>query len=123
MRFFMPVPRRRRQLLYPSSSRFRVEGVGPKDLALVEIKYKDRVTKKNVTEEIPLKVEYAKSDAESYASLDPSVRKTVQGFAAGETLTKAAQLIADNRRDEAVDASSPDAKAPQRAYMAEPSRS
>lgn len=101
MRFFMPVFARDDS--HSILLKLRVpEGVGPKDLALVEIKYKDRVTKKNVTEEIPLKVEYAKSDAESYASLDPSVRKTVQGFAAGETLTKAAQLIADNRRDEAV---------------------
>lgn len=101
MRFFMPVFARDDS--HSILLKLRVpEGVGPKDLALVEIKYKDRVTKKNVTEEMPLKIEYAKSDAESYASYDPSVRKTVQGFAAGETLTKAARLIADNRREEAV---------------------
>jgi Ca-activated chloride channel family protein len=78
-------------------------GVGPKDLALVELKYKDRVKKKNRAEENPLKVAYANSDALSAATVDPSVRRTVQGFAAGEALTKAAQLVADGRTADAVE--------------------
>ncbi|NUP07545.1 MAG: VWA domain-containing protein [Polyangiaceae bacterium] len=102
MRFFMPAFAR--DDAHSILLKLRVpEGVGPKDLALVELKYKDRVRKKNVTEEQPLRVEYANSDTESVASIDPSVRRTVQGFAAGETLTKAAQLVADGRRQEAID--------------------
>lgn len=79
------------------------EGVGPKDVALVELKYKDRITKKNVTTELPIKLEYANSDAESARSIDPSVARTVQGFAAGETLMKAAALIGQNQNQRAID--------------------
>ncbi|MCU0657209.1 MAG: VWA domain-containing protein [Polyangiaceae bacterium] len=75
------------------------EGVGSKPLALVELKYKDRVSKKNISEEFPVQVEYAGSDADSFASRSPSVLRTVQGFAAGEALASAAALI--NRNDRA----------------------
>lgn len=78
-------------------------GIGPKDVALVELKYKDRLTKKNVAEEIPLRLEYANSDAESAKSIDPSVARTVQGFAAGEALMKASRLVALGRNREAID--------------------
>jgi Ca-activated chloride channel family protein len=73
------------------------EGVGSKPVALVELKYKDRVSKKNVAEEFPIQVEYAGSDADSFASRNASVLRTVQGFAAGEALAGAASLI--NRND------------------------
>jgi Ca-activated chloride channel homolog len=78
-------------------------GIGPKDVALVELKYKDRLTKKNVAEEIPLRLEYANSDAESAKTIDPSVARTVQGFAAGEALMKASRLVALGRNREAID--------------------
>lgn len=78
-------------------------GVAAKDIALVEVKYKDRVKKKNRAEESPLKIAFANSDAASAATVDPSVLRTVQGFAAGEALTKAAQLVADGRVAAAVD--------------------
>jgi Ca-activated chloride channel homolog len=74
------------------------EGSGKRDLALVELKYKDRLTKKNVVEELPLSFTYAASDAESAASLNGSVARTAQGFAAGEALTRAAELIARGER-------------------------
>jgi Ca-activated chloride channel family protein len=78
------------------------EGTGKRDVALVEIKYKDRVSKKNVTEELPLMIAYGQSDGESGASADPSVARTVQGFAAGEALAEAATRIARNDRGGAV---------------------
>jgi Ca-activated chloride channel family protein len=77
-------------------------GVGARDVALIELKYKDRITKKNAIEEIPLKVAYANSDAESAGSADPSVARTVQGFAAGEALAEAARQIAIGDRGRAV---------------------
>lgn len=77
-------------------------GVGARDVALIELKYKDRVGKKNAIEEIPLKITYANSDAESAGSADPSVARTVQGFAAGEALAEASRLIALGDRGRAV---------------------
>lgn len=74
------------------------EGVGDKEVAVVEFKYKDRIFKKNAADEFPLKVRYANSDAESAKSIDGSVARTVQGFAAGETLMKAANAIASGDR-------------------------
>jgi Ca-activated chloride channel family protein len=77
-------------------------GAGVRDVALIELKYKDRVTRKNAIEEIPIKVTYANGDAESAGSADPSVARTVQGFAAGETLAEAARQIALGDRNRAV---------------------
>ena len=77
-------------------------GVSKKDLAMIELKYKDVVHKKNVVEEIPLSATYADSDATSAASIDPSVQKTVQGFAAGDALVLAAMKLAAGDRTGAV---------------------
>ncbi|AKT36012.1 VWA domain-containing protein [Chondromyces crocatus] len=77
-------------------------GVGTRDVALVELKYKDRIGKKNGVEELPIKITYAGSDAESAASQDASVARTVQGFGAGETLAEASRLIANNDRERAI---------------------
>ncbi|WP_437876651.1 vWA domain-containing protein [Sorangium sp. So ce513] len=77
-------------------------GVEPRAIASIELKYKDRVNKKNVVDEAPLKVVYATGDADSAASVDPSVARTVQGFAAGETLAEAARHIALGDRGRAA---------------------
>ncbi|MGK3968001.1 VWA domain-containing protein [Sorangium sp. So ce118] len=77
-------------------------GVDPRTVASVELKYKDRVAKKNVVDEAPLKVVYATGDADSAASADPSVARTIQGFAAGETLSEAARQIALGDRGRAA---------------------
>lgn len=77
-------------------------GAGDKSIAMVEIKYKDRVSKKNVADEYPIKASYADSDAASGASIDPSVARTVQGFAAGEALNEAAAKIARGDRPGAI---------------------
>ena len=101
MRFFMPAFARGDT----HSILLKLElpaGVSPAALADVELKYKDRVAKKNVTEEFPVKVAYANSDAESAQSVDASVLRTVQGFAAGETLMRASRHIARNERAQAV---------------------
>lgn len=64
-----------------------------KPIASVEIKYKDRLLKKNVTQELPVKLAWAKTDAESAATINPSVQATVQAFAAGDAILKAAELV------------------------------
>ena len=77
-------------------------GAAGKQVALVELKYKDRLGKRNVIEEIPVEATYADSDAASGATIDPSVARTVQGFAAGEALIEAAARIAGGDRSGAV---------------------
>lgn len=101
MRFFIPAFAREdsHALLFQLRAG---AGVGTAPLALVELKYKDRVSKKNVTEEFPLQLAWADSDAASGASIDPSVARTVQGFAAGEALSLAASHIASNDRQSAI---------------------
>ncbi len=69
------------------------EGAQGRKLALVELKYKDRLSKKNVTVEVPVSVGYANSDAASAATTNPSVARTVQGFLAGEALMTAAVRV------------------------------
>jgi len=102
MRFFIPAFARNDQ--HSILLKLRVpEGVGTKDVALVELKYKDRISKKNVADEFPVKLEYADSDAASARSLDPNVSRSVQGFLAGETLMKASQLVAQGQSAKAVD--------------------
>lgn len=77
-------------------------GVGKAPLALVELRYKDRISKKNVTEEFPVEISWADSDAASGATIDPSVAKTVQGFAAGEALAIAATKVSRGDRQGAI---------------------
>ncbi|MFO0760762.1 MAG: VWA domain-containing protein [Byssovorax sp.] len=101
MRFFIPAfaPNDSHALLLQLAV---PAGAGNKPVASVEIKYKDRVTKKNVADEVPIAITYADSDAASGASIDPSVARTVQGFAAGEALAAAAAKIASGDRAGAV---------------------
>jgi Ca-activated chloride channel family protein len=102
MRFFIPAFARNDS--HSILLKLRVpEGVGEKDVAMVELKYKDRILKKNVADEIPVKLEYANSDVESARTIDPQVARTVQGFLAGESLMKAAQLVAQGQASQAVD--------------------
>lgn len=97
MRFFIPAfaPDDAHALLFQLSA---PPGAGSKPVASIEIKYKDRLSKKNVTDEVPVTIAYADSDAASAATIDPSVARTVQGFAAGEALSRAASRIARNDR-------------------------
>jgi Ca-activated chloride channel family protein len=68
-------------------------GVGVRAIASVEVKYKDRIAKKNVTQEIPVRIHYAESDGDSAATANVSVEKSVQLFAAGDAILDAAQMI------------------------------
>lgn len=79
-------------------------GAEKKGVADIEIRYKDRVAKKNVSDETPVAAAFAASDAESAGTVNASVQRTVQGFAAGETLAEAARLVAAGgaSRDRAV---------------------
>ncbi|MFO0651810.1 MAG: VWA domain-containing protein [Polyangiales bacterium] len=76
-------------------------GVGARPIATVEHRYKDRLTRRNVTDESPVRARYADSDAASVATADPSVLRTVQGFDAGETLVRAARLVGSGGTAEA----------------------
>jgi Ca-activated chloride channel homolog len=97
MRFFIPAfaPNDSHALLLQLVA---PAGVGNFPVASVELKYKDRLAKKNVTDELPITIAYADSDAGSAATVDPSVARTVQGFAAGEALSAAAGKIARGDR-------------------------
>ncbi|WP_437275574.1 VWA domain-containing protein [Sorangium sp. So ce375] len=97
MRFFMPVFARddRHALLLKLSAG---PGAGKRAVATVELKYKDRLSRKNVIEEIPVEVRFADSDAGSAASVDASMTRTLQGFAAGESLADAAARVARGDR-------------------------
>lgn len=77
-------------------------GVGRRAVSLIEIKYKDRVHKRNVAEEVRVAIDYANSDAESASSLKPSVARTIQGFSAGEALMQAARLVSQGDRQAAL---------------------
>ncbi len=77
-------------------------GVGKLNVATIEIKYKDRVSKKNVADETPITVDFADSDAASAGSINASVARTVQGFAAGEALALASAKIAAGDRAGAI---------------------
>jgi Ca-activated chloride channel family protein len=62
-------------------------------IATVVVRYKDRLRKKAVTEEIPLKIKFATSDVESAKTVNASVAATVQTFAAGETVLDVARHV------------------------------
>ncbi|WP_433927777.1 VWA domain-containing protein [Sorangium cellulosum] len=101
MRFFMPMFARddRHALLLKLSAG---PGAGRRAVASVELKYKDRISRKNVIEEIRIEVRHADNDAASAASVDASVSRTLQGFAAGESLAEAAARVGRGDRDGAA---------------------
>jgi Ca-activated chloride channel family protein len=73
-------------------------GVGNRPIGSVEVRYKDRLLGKNVTREIPVRVRYGRSDAESAASIDAGVLRTVQAFAAGDAIMDAAARVNEGDR-------------------------
>lgn len=92
MRFFMPAFARddRHAMLVTVQL---PPGVGDRAVGSLEIRYKDRLQRKNVTEEIAIKTKYAESDAASAATVNASVAATSQAFAAGDTILQAASYI------------------------------
>ncbi len=68
-------------------------GMGSRDVASVELHYKDRLTFENASQTVAVRARYADSELASARTIDPSVAATVQGFAAGETLLAAAQWM------------------------------
>lgn len=101
MRFFMPAFAKddRHAILM----QVRVPaGTGERPLASVEVKYKDRIKKKNVTDELAVKIAFAKDDAESAASANASVVSTVQAFTAGDSIVQAERMVDAGQRVEAM---------------------
>jgi Ca-activated chloride channel family protein len=68
-------------------------GVSEREIAKVELHYKDRLSRANASDEQVVRVRYADSEVASAATINRSVAATVQGFAAGETLIEAAGLL------------------------------
>ena len=68
-------------------------GLGERAIASIEIRYKDRLRKKNVTEELPLRIKFAKGEAESAGTISKTVAATAQAFTAGDEILRAAALI------------------------------
>jgi Ca-activated chloride channel family protein len=73
-------------------------GTGERALASVEVRYKDRLRKKNITEEFPVKIAFAASDAESAATANASVVATVQAFTAGDAIVQAERMVDTGQR-------------------------
>lgn len=92
MRFFVPAFARgdRHAMLLSLNL---PEGTGEKTIASVEIRYKDRLLKKNVTLELPVKASWAASDEASAKTISASVTTTVQAFAAGDAIERAAMKL------------------------------
>jgi len=68
-------------------------GAGERAIASVEVRYKDRLLRKNVTRELPVKLRWAASDSESAATANASVERMAQAFEAGETILAAAERV------------------------------
>jgi Ca-activated chloride channel family protein len=68
-------------------------GTGERNVASVEVRYKDRLLGKNVTQEVPVHMRWAESDAASAQTENASVERMAQAFAAGETILAAAERV------------------------------
>jgi Ca-activated chloride channel family protein len=68
-------------------------GAGERRIASVEVRYKDRVLKKNVTQELPVNLRWAPTDADSALTADRDVERVEQAFAAGEAILQAAGRV------------------------------
>ena len=77
-------------------------GGARRSLGSVELRYKDRLTGKNVTLEHRIGVTYASSEEESARTADASVLGSVQAAAAGETILRAVGLVEGGARDAAA---------------------
>lgn len=78
------------------------KGTKSRDVAQVEVKYKDLVFRANRKVDMPARAGYAKDKAESIASVNRSVKKNVLGFQTGEALLQAAEYLNAGRTRDAV---------------------
>jgi Ca-activated chloride channel family protein len=67
--------------------------VGERSVASVEVRYKDRLLRKNVTSELAVKMRWAGTDAESASTSNPTVERMEQAFAAGDAILQAADRV------------------------------
>lgn len=68
-------------------------GVGERNVASVELRYKDRLLARNVTQEVAVHMRWAESDAASAQTENASVLRMAQAFAAGETILASAERV------------------------------
>jgi Mg-chelatase subunit ChlD len=78
-------------------------GSTARSLGTFELRYKDLVHGTNVGEESPIGVRFAKSDAESVATADGSVARTIQGHLAGEDLLAASRFVGAGQVGSAIE--------------------
>lgn len=71
-------------------------------LGSVEVRYKDILRQKNITEEIAIRRDYAPSDAASAKTSNASVVATAQAFSAGDTILRASELAGGGDRAQAA---------------------
>jgi uncharacterized protein YegL len=100
MRFFMPAFARDDRHAMMMTIRLP-PGVGERAIGTVEVRFKDRVLQKNVTQEIRVSTRYADSEAKSAASTNASVQATLEAFAAGEAILAAAEKVDRGDRESA----------------------
>ena len=68
-------------------------GTDPIDVATVEVKYKDLLSRTNREETLTATVQRAASKSEAVSSLDSTVKKNLLGFQTGEALLRAGQFV------------------------------
>jgi Ca-activated chloride channel family protein len=101
MRFFMPAFARDDRHAMMMTLRLP-PGVGERAIGSVEVRYKDRVLKKNVTQEIRVATRYANSETRSLATANASVEGTLEALAAGEAILEAADKVDRGDREGAA---------------------
>ncbi len=77
-------------------------GVGERSIASIEVKYKDLLRHENAVDERRIEALWADADAASVATIDRSMQRTIQSFAAGEALSKAAIRVEGGDLDGAL---------------------
>ncbi len=77
-------------------------GADPVDVATVEVKYKDLLSRTNREDTITATVRRAGSKADAIASLDKRVKKNLLGFQTGEALLRAGTFVERGFVDRAV---------------------
>jgi len=78
-------------------------GTGLRELASVEVKYKDMLSKRNETQTATATVTRSEDKGAALASLDPRVKKNLLGFQTGEAMVRAGAMVDRGRAKEAVD--------------------
>jgi Ca-activated chloride channel family protein len=92
MRFFIPAFARDDRHAMLLAVRMPA-GAGERAVGSVEVRYKDRVVAKNVTQEMPVRIKYADSEAKSASTANAAVLAAIHAFSAGDAILAAADQV------------------------------